>query len=226
MSYWRGNATQPARIAQFTSSGFKNVMPVYMRSLDRAPCFAQQLSRAKLGIERFGWDRPADDLVLLPDGQDRDDLVAATCARCCAVPVLLPAWGGWTTTTRPIRAATELASRLNPAHPPDWRWRVKPLLDDRAATASARARSGCWPIDDAAVEAKLADPATSVDGAADDRGPPPARAGPAAQRPADAVPRQLRARAVRPQQRTARSMRSTRCTRRSATRRRSCPIPK
>ena len=68
MSYWRGNATRPARFAQFTSSGFKNVMPAFITFLDRAAGFAQQLMRPNLGTERLGWDQPLDDLVLLPDG--------------------------------------------------------------------------------------------------------------------------------------------------------------
>ena len=71
MSYWRGDAGQPARIAQFTSSGFKNVMPVYLRALDRSAMLLQELLRARIGVERFGWDRPAEDLVLLPDGPHR-----------------------------------------------------------------------------------------------------------------------------------------------------------
>ena len=46
MSYWRGPRAQPARIAQFTSSGFKNVMPVYLRALDRSAMLLQELLRA------------------------------------------------------------------------------------------------------------------------------------------------------------------------------------
>ncbi|HEX6054141.1 MAG TPA: hypothetical protein VFZ21_32950, partial [Gemmatimonadaceae bacterium] len=45
MSYWRGNATRPARFAQFISSGFKNVMPSFITFVDRAAGFAQQLIR-------------------------------------------------------------------------------------------------------------------------------------------------------------------------------------
>ena len=35
MSYWKGTATAPARFAQFTSSGFKNVMPSMITVVDR-----------------------------------------------------------------------------------------------------------------------------------------------------------------------------------------------
>ena len=157
MSYWRGSATSPARIAQFTSSGMKNVMPVYLRALDRSAMLLQELLRARLGVERFGWDRPADDLVLLPEGRTEDDLVAATRAKLLRSPVLLPAHG-WLDDNEPGQPdRPELTTRLNPAKPPDWRWRVRPLLDDRPDTerpTPIRAR----PIDDAAVEAQLADP--------------------------------------------------------------------
>ncbi|HEX6886544.1 MAG TPA: hypothetical protein VF143_00445 [Candidatus Nanopelagicales bacterium] len=158
MSYWRGGAPNPARIAQFTSSGMKNVMPVYLRALDRSAMLLQELLRARIGVERFGWDRAADDLVLLPEGRTEDDLVAATRARLLRSPVLLPAHG-WLDDNEPGQPhRDELTTRLNPAHPPDWRWRVQPLLDDRPDSerpSPIRARA----IDDAGVEAQLADPA-------------------------------------------------------------------
>ena len=136
----------------------KNVMPVYLRALDRSAMLLQELLRARLGVERFGWDRPADDLVLLPEGRTEDDLVAATRAKLLRSPVLLPAHG-WLDDNEPGQPhRPELTTRLNPAHPPDWRWRVQPLLDDRPDAerpSPIRAR----PIDDAAVEAQLADPA-------------------------------------------------------------------
>ena len=46
MSYWRKGQLKPARLAQFTSSGFKNVMPAYISAIDRGLGFAQQLVRA------------------------------------------------------------------------------------------------------------------------------------------------------------------------------------
>jgi hypothetical protein len=157
MSYWRGAATSPARIAQFTSSGFKNVMPVYLRALDRSAMLLQELLRARIGVERFGWDRPADDLVLLPEGRTENDLVAATRAKLLRSPVLLPAHG-WLDDNEPGEPSRpELTTRLNPDQPPDWRWSVRPLLDDRLdldRPTPIRARA----IDDATVEAQLADP--------------------------------------------------------------------
>lgn len=54
MSYWRKGDSEPARFAQFTSSGIKNVMPWYIRYIDRSLAFAQRIARANLGAERLG----------------------------------------------------------------------------------------------------------------------------------------------------------------------------
>lgn len=164
MSYWRGNATRPARFAQFISSGFKNVMPAFITFVDRAAGFAQQLIRLNLGTERLGWDQPLDDMVLLPDGATEEDLLPVMRSRLASVPVRVPTWG-WPDLNDPERPESFdplKSSRLNPAKPPDWRWRVRPLLDTR--------REGKRPEPirllalDADVEAKLADPATILEG--------------------------------------------------------------
>ncbi|WP_116995903.1 hypothetical protein [Desertimonas flava] len=162
MSYWRGNASTPARIAQFTSSGMKNVMPVYLRALDQSAMLLQQLLRMGIGIERFGWDRPAEDLVLLPPGRSDDDLVAATRAKLLRSPVLLPAHGWIDDNPRGAEPLPELTTRLNPANPPDWRWRARPLLDTRP-DSERPTPIRVTAIDDAAVEAQLADPEQVLD---------------------------------------------------------------
>jgi hypothetical protein len=160
MSYWRGNATRPARFAQLTCSGFKNVMPAKITFVDRSAGFAQQMVRANLGIERLAWNQPLDDLVLLPEGTSQLDLVPVMRAKLQSVPVLVPTWG-WPDLNDPDdpdHFDPAKASRLNPAQPPDWRWRVKPLLDTRPDTerpASVR----LLPIDEGAIDADLADPA-------------------------------------------------------------------
>lgn len=164
MSYWRGSETQPARFAQFTSSGLKNVMPRFVTFADRSLGFAQQLIRANLGFERLAWSQPADDLVLLPEGVTELDLVPVMRARLASVPVLLPTWG-WPDLNDPRKPADRTpakASRLNPAQPPQWRWRVTPLLDarpDEQRPASIRPLS----IDNATVDAQLASPATLLE---------------------------------------------------------------
>jgi len=165
MSYWRGNATRPARFAQFTSSGFKNVMPTFITFLDRAAGFAQQLIRLNLGTERLGWDQPLDDMVLLPEGKTEQDLLPVMRSRLRAVPVRLPTWG-WPDLNDPERPDTfDLlkSSRLNPAKLPDWRWRVTPLLDRRPDSARPQPIQ-LLALDDAQVEAKLSDPATILEG--------------------------------------------------------------
>jgi hypothetical protein len=132
MSYWRKDALRPARIAQFTSSGFKNVMPIRITAVDRSLGFAQQMIRAKLGIERLGWDRPDDDLVILPTGLGALDLTPGIRASLRSTPVTLPTWG-WPDENGPSEPFDPAKlSRLNPSRPPDWRWRIMPLLDERS----------------------------------------------------------------------------------------------
>jgi hypothetical protein len=160
MSYWRGAATRPARFAQFTSSGFKNVMPAKITFVDRSAGFAQQMVRANLGIERLAWNQPADDLVLLPQGKTVLDLFPGMRAKLRSVPVMVPTWG-WpddNDPAHPERADPLKASRLNPARPPDWRWRVQPLLDTRP-DAERPAGIRQLAIDEAKIDADLAQPA-------------------------------------------------------------------
>jgi hypothetical protein len=162
MSYWKGNATTPARFAQFTSSGFKNVMPPMITFVDPALGLAQQLIRLNLGTERIAWNDVADNLVLFPVGKDIEDLKPVMKSRLRTVPVMVPPWG-WPDDNDPAQPF-DLAktTRLNPLRPPDWRWRVKPLLDQRVETdrpAGVRL-VGLEPT----VEATLADPATVFEG--------------------------------------------------------------
>jgi hypothetical protein len=44
MSYWRKQDTEPARFAQFTSSGLRNVMPSYVRLVSQSYGVAQRLA--------------------------------------------------------------------------------------------------------------------------------------------------------------------------------------
>jgi len=164
MSYWKGNAAQPARFAQFTSSGFKNVMPTFITFIDRALGLAQQLIRANLGTERLGWDQPRDQMVLYPPGVHEGDLTPVMRSRLVSTPVRLPTWG-WPDQNDPTRPETfdpSKASRINPATPPDWRWRVKPLIDQRDDVARP---AGIQLLKlDSTVESRLASPATMLEG--------------------------------------------------------------
>jgi hypothetical protein len=164
MSYWRGQAQRPARFAQFTSSGFKNVMPTRVTFVDRSIGFAQQMVRADLGAERIGWDAPQEEIVLLPAGTSEADLVPVMRARLQAVPVTVPTWG-WPDLNDPAAPFDpSLASRLNPAVPPDWRWRVKPLRDRRSEAARPTAIRVREFEDAEAVERDLLDPARVAEG--------------------------------------------------------------
>jgi hypothetical protein len=173
MSYWRKDDSQPRRIVQFTSSGFKNVMPAMIYAVDRSAGFVQQLIRAGFGTERIGWLRAEDDLVLLPDGKGLLDIAMSTRKRLRTEPVMIPTWG-WPMVTPPKGASAgpgegqgdepdpRLTSRLNPERPPDWRWRTKPLLDVRAdekRPEPIRPRL----IDDAQIAALVSDPGTAVE---------------------------------------------------------------
>jgi hypothetical protein len=163
MSYWRGDQRRPARFAQFTSSGFKNVMPSFITFVDRALGFAQQLIRLNLGTERLGWDRPEDDLVLFPPGRNKFDLRPVLRSKLGSAPVLLPSWG-WPDDNDPAaQADPALTTRLNPAKPPDWRWRIMPLLDERRDSLRP-AGIQILPLNEGEVDTLLGDPATVVSG--------------------------------------------------------------
>lgn len=151
MSYWRKGELQPARIAQFTSSGFKNVMPAYISAIDRSLGFAQQLVRAKLGVERVGWDHPRDNLVILPEGMKLVDLPPALRSRLQDTPVLIPTWG-WPDRNVPGQEP-QLAkiSHINDTQAPDWVWRVRPILDTRPDAQRASSMRPL-PLDDAAID--------------------------------------------------------------------------
>ena len=56
MSYWKKGDNEPAVFAQFTSSGMKNVMPWYLRFIDRSFATAQKIIRAEIGTKRLGWN--------------------------------------------------------------------------------------------------------------------------------------------------------------------------
>lgn len=162
MSYWRDATAAPARFAQFTSSGFKNVMPSYITYVDRSIGFAQQLVRANLGTERLGWDQPADDLVMLPEGATSGDLVPVMRARLDSVPVLLPTWG-WPDLNSPDATIPDpaLTTRLNPTKLPDWRWRIRVLRDERTDEERPEAIR-TLPIDEEAVKQDVDAPETMI----------------------------------------------------------------
>src|SRR5690606_10720317 len=122
-SYWRKGVADPARIVQFTSSGFKNVMPSYLTTVDQSLALAQRIIRAKIGVERLGWIARPSNPVLLPAGAAEADIPRPLRARLRQEPTMLPTYG-WPE-----------GSVINPAEMPDWSWRVDNILDTRADAA-------------------------------------------------------------------------------------------
>ena len=132
MSYWtKGNAV-PARIIQFTGSGFKNVMPWFIGAVDRALSFAQRMIRSEVGAERMGWNSADDKAFVFSGSTTAANIPPTLRRRLKKSPMLMPTFGWPEGTT------------VDPAKLPDWSWRLKPTLDlrkesDRPPPAQLRA---------------------------------------------------------------------------------------
>lgn len=123
MSYFTKGQADPVRIAQFTSSGFKNVMPSYITVIDRSIALAHLIVRQPLGAERMGWLRKPSDPIVLGEGKTAADIPRDYRSKLKDEPTLLPTLGWPENTT------------INPAQRPDWSWRVEPIFDLRADAA-------------------------------------------------------------------------------------------
>lgn len=123
MSYFTKGETDPARIVQFTSSGFKNVMPSYITVIDRSLALAHLIVRQPLGAERMGWLRKPSDPIVLEAGTGEEKIPRDYRKRLKEEPTLLPTLGWPADTT------------INPSQRPDWSWRVEPIFDLRADEA-------------------------------------------------------------------------------------------
>ena len=127
MSYFTKGEPNPARFVQFTSSGFKNVMPSYITVVDSSIALAHTIVRAGLGAERMGWRRRPTRPMLLKPGRTEQDIPREYRARLRQEPTLLPTLGWPDETT------------VNPAERPDWSWRIEPLFDLRPDVERPRA---------------------------------------------------------------------------------------
>lgn len=145
MSYWKRGTPEPARLVQFTSSGFKNVMPSYITTVDRSLSNAHKIIRAEVGAERIVWLTRPDNPVTLPPGKSERDVPRALRAKLRSAPVMIPTHG-W-----------PRGSTINPATPPDWSWRVEPIYDLRADADRPPAIRPVE-VDRAAIEAQLGEP--------------------------------------------------------------------
>jgi hypothetical protein len=123
MSYFTKGEADPARFVQFTSSGFKNVMPSYVTVIDRSLAVAHLIVRQPLGAERMGWLRRPSNPMLLATGTSEADIPREYRSKLKQEPTLLPTIGWPDDTT------------VNPAQRPDWSWRAEPILDLRADDA-------------------------------------------------------------------------------------------
>ena len=181
MSYWPKGQADPARIVQFTSSGMKNVMPPYIATVDRSLAPAQQLVRAKVGTERLAWTAKPANPILLPAGTTLEDVPRALRAKLQHEPMLIPTYG-W-----------PAGSTVNPATPPDWQWRVEPVIDQRPDSQRPEAARP-QTIDKDALNAILSNPelVEHDQGLPADGRAPPAHAADAAALAPDPVPQQLR----------------------------------
>ncbi|HKR33536.1 MAG TPA: hypothetical protein VJT10_01790 [Steroidobacteraceae bacterium] len=123
MSYFTKGEADPVRIVQFTSSGFKNVMPSYITVIDRSLAVAHIIVRQPLGAERMGWLRRPSNPIVLEAGTPESEIPREYRAKLKQEPTLLPTLGWPDDTT------------INPAQRPDWSWRVDPIFDLRADDA-------------------------------------------------------------------------------------------
>lgn len=122
MSYWTKGNPVPARIVQFTGSGFKNVMPWFIAAVDRVLSFAQRMVRSNIGAERMGWNSADDKAFVFTGGHSLADTPPVLRRKLRQSPMLLPTFG-WPEGTK-----------VNPSKLPDWSWRLKPTLDVRKDT--------------------------------------------------------------------------------------------
>jgi hypothetical protein len=123
MTYFTKGEADPVRFVQFTSSGFKNVMPSYITVIDRSLALAHVIVRQPLGAERMGWLRRPSNPIALEAGTGEEEIPREYRKKLKEEPTLLPTLGWPDDTT------------INPAQRPDWSWRVEPIFDLRADDA-------------------------------------------------------------------------------------------
>jgi hypothetical protein len=116
LSYWKKGDTIPARIAQFTSSGMRNLIRSEVRTASQHLSFLQKVVRSGIGIARLGYDTTQPDLLVVPPDKRPSPGLRERLRRS---PALLPT-GGWPAGTVE-----------NAARPPDWAWRMDIPIDTR-----------------------------------------------------------------------------------------------
>ncbi len=148
MSYWTKGEAVPARIVQFTGSGFKNVMPWYIGAVDRVLSFAQRMVRSDIGAERMGWNAADDKAFVFADGTGLADIPPVLRRKLHQSPMLMPTFD-WPEGTA-----------VAPDRLPDWSWRLLPTLDLRPdAERPPPGRPRALDPDEAGIHAVLVDQA-------------------------------------------------------------------
>ncbi len=133
LSYWRKGVAEPARILQFVSSGFKNVMPSYLTLIDQSLSFAQELIRVDLGGDRMGWLDGADGAFTFPPGKSEHDVPIVLRKRIQQRPAHLPTHGWPADASRP-ETDPAARTRVRADKRPDFSWTLRPIFDTRPDT--------------------------------------------------------------------------------------------
>jgi hypothetical protein len=94
----------------------RNIVRPEIRAASRQLGFMQRVLRARIGVERLGYDTTQPDLVVVPAGERPPPALRERLRRS---PALLPTVG-WP------RGTVE-----NPSRPPDWAWRMEIPVDTR-----------------------------------------------------------------------------------------------
>lgn len=122
MYYWTkpktGEENKPACFAQLISSGLRNIMPSYIQVIAQHLPIAQKLVRKEIRAERLGWIK--NDPAPLTDAKEASMFLRHKLRKS---PVIIPT-DGWP-------KETEIAEN----NPPDWRWRVHNVWDERENTS-------------------------------------------------------------------------------------------
>lgn len=114
--YWtKDNEKATACFAQLTSSGFRNIMPSYIRNASQHFLNAQKMLRNNINAERLGWfdHTVKPEPVKLPDKPNATFLKDKLKKN----PVIIPV-NGWPPGTKSGRKA-------------DWSWRIENIIDQR-----------------------------------------------------------------------------------------------
>jgi hypothetical protein len=116
LAYWtKGNAKATACFAQLTSSGFRNIMPSYIRNASQHFLNAQKLIRQNLRAERLGWfNHKINPGPLKLPVKSKSSFLFDKLKKS---PVIIPV-NGWPEGTGIGRE-------------PDWSWRIENIVDSR-----------------------------------------------------------------------------------------------